>query len=302
MIDVSIVLVNYFCSKYCADVINSIREKTYNLNYEIIVVDNSQNEDEFSKLEEINDIILIDAKENLGYGKGNNLGASYSKGKYLFFLNTDTLLVNNAIFELFSFMEKNPNVGIDGPNLFTRDLGANTSYEKKCKTIKSDASITGSLGKKLSRNYFHNYTNKPLQIKGYVSGAALFIRKNLFDSIGGFSKEIFMYAEESLLCYIAQKKFNVLIYNVPSAKVIHFEGASFTNATTNRVKMFIDGNYVYYKNAFGDKIAFKFLKRKIKYLNHKIVFDKLFKHKCGVKNIELERDMYKEKLLEVSKQ
>lgn len=297
MIDVSIVLVNYFCSKYCVDVINSIREITHNLNYEIIVVDNSQNEDEFSKLEEINDITLIDAKENLGYGKGNNLGVSYSKGKYLFFLNTDILLINNAIFELFSFMENNPNVGIVGPNLFTRELGANTSYEKKCKSIKSDASIIGALGKRLSKNYFHNYTNKPLQIKGYVSGAALFIRKNLFDSIGGFSKEIFMYAEESLLCYIAQKKFNVLIYNVPSAKVIHFEGASFTNHSLSRVKMFIDGNYIYYKIAFGDKIAIKYLKRKICYLN----FKKFFKRKDNIKSLDLELNMYKEKLLEVNK-
>lgn len=276
-IDVSIILVNYFTASLCKDVIQSIYEKTSGLNYEIIIVDNSNDEYEFSKLEKIEqEVLLIKAESNLGFGQGNNLGANYAQGKYLLFLNTDTLLINNCIYELLTFLEHESLVDIVGPNIYNRNMLPNASYEYLEKNLKTETNIFYFLFKKINRNYYFNKTKKPLRIKGYISGACLMIRKNTFDQLNGFSKEIFMYAEETLLCFEAIKKINSLIYNVPSAKIIHFEGSSFNNNSIVKDVAFVKGNFTYFRLAFGEKKAYKFIKRSIKVLKFKI-FISLFR-------------------------
>ncbi|MBR4770370.1 MAG: oligosaccharide repeat unit polymerase, partial [Clostridia bacterium] len=115
-VDVSVVFVNYFTCDLTCQAIASVRERSRGFTYEIIVVDNSCDEAEFARLtERLQGLAtVIDAKGNLGFGRANNLAATKAKGKYLFFLNTDTLLLNNAIFELYAFLEQNPRAGVAG--------------------------------------------------------------------------------------------------------------------------------------------------------------------------------------------
>lgn len=231
--DVSIIFVNYKTSSLVHDAIHSVKEHSSDFSYEIIVVDNSESEEEFNKLNDLesDDVHLIDAKSNLGFGKANNLGSKIAQGNYLFFLNTDTLLMNNAIYELKKFLDEHDDVGIVGSNLYTKDGKPNSSYYLLEKNIKNENKVSEfhtKIKKILSRKRpDFNYSEKPLKINGYVVGAALMIRKSLFDTLGGFDKDIFMYAEESLLCYrsIHEKEFK--IYNVPSSKIVHFEGGEF---------------------------------------------------------------------------
>lgn len=260
--DVSIILVNYKTADLTHDAVNSIFEKTKNASFEVIIVDNSNDSSEFNKFLDLKDkVTLIDAKGNLGFGRGNNLGAKHASGKYLLFLNTDTILLNDAISILFNEANKQ-GASIVGPNIFTKDLSPNISYEKKPKTIFRDTSIVSTIFKRLSRNYYFNNKNKNLFISGYISGACLMIDGNVFRNLGGFNNDIFMYAEESLLCFEAYSKLNSKIMNVPTAKIIHLEGQS-SNSNLARMERFIDGNYLYYVHAFGTKKALKYLKRSI---------------------------------------
>lgn len=263
---VSIIFVNYKTAQMTADAINSVKEKTKDVTYEIIVVDNSCDETEFNKLTQcINDtnIKIIDAKENLGFGKANNLGVSYASGEYLFFLNTDTLLINDAISILAKYLDEHSNVGIVGGNLYKKDLKPNHSYFLKRKDIKNDRkaeSLYLSVRNVfLKRRIDFNYSNKPRQIYGYVCGAELLIRKEIFNSLDGFDRDIFMYAEESLLCYRVIHELKLKIYNVPNAKIIHFEGASEVGFSLKKAKTFIDGNYIYYLKAFDKNKAIEYL-------------------------------------------
>ena len=75
----------------------------------------------------------------------------------------------------------------------------------------------------------------------------MMIRKQVFEREGGFDKDIFMYAEETLLSYKVIHETNMKIYNVPYAKIIHLEGASYNEKSLNRIKMMVDGNWVYLK-------------------------------------------------------
>ena len=268
-IDVSIIFVNYKTAYLVKDVIASIKEKSQGFSYELIVVDNSHDETEYQKLLDNKDTTIIDAKGNLGFGKANNLGAKIAKGKYLYFLNTDTLLMNNAIYELKKFLDEHNDVSIVGSNLYTKEGKPNHSFvpfEKNIRNEKKLNSIRVMLKKRvLHRRIDFNFISSPLEIKGYVCGASLMMRKEDFDKLGGFDKDIFMYAEESLLCYRTINELNKKIYNIPSSQIIHFEGGSFKKKVSyNHVKTMMDGNVIYYQKAFGNNAAIQYLKDMIK--------------------------------------
>ncbi len=265
-IDVSIIFVNYKTSHLLRDVINSIKEKSSSFTYEIIIVDNSCDDDERAKLQEFKDVAtIIDAKDNLGFGRANNLGVASSRGRYVYFLNTDTLLMNNAIYELVSFLDKNPDVGIVGSNLYKKDGSPNNScvpFELDLKGERVMNSLWTSLvHKAIRRKIDFNYKDHPVEIRGYVCGASLMMRREDFDSLGGFDKDIFMYAEETLLCYRLIHELGKKIYNVPSSKIIHFEGESFAKKVSyQRVKACVEGNVVYHTKAFGASSAVSYLR------------------------------------------
>ena len=128
--DVSVIMVNYNTLELTKNTINSVMEKTKDLNYEIILIDNASTDGsvEFFEKEYKDKIIFIKNNENLGFGKANNKGIEIAKGKYVFLLNSDTLLINNAIKILFDFMEKNKNCGVCGGNLFDIDLKPTHSF------------------------------------------------------------------------------------------------------------------------------------------------------------------------------
>lgn len=307
-IDVSIIFVNYKTAKLVEDVIESIALKSSGFSYEIIIVDNSNDEEEWEKISKLENsyIKIIDAKSNLGFGKANNLGSTIAKGKYLFFLNTDTLLLNNAIYELKIFLDVHSDVGIVGSNLFTADNKPNHSYILKVKDLKNEhmnlSFFQGVISKLKRKRDDFNYTDKPLEIYGYVCGAALMIRKDAFEYLNGFDKDIFMYAEEALLCYQLIQKLNLKIFNIPSSKIIHFEGGSQNDfPSKKKIEMRINGNYIYFLKAFGEKKAMRFLKinyiasSKMKFF-YSVFYNKEKKNYYG--NL---KNQYKNKLLNIKK-
>ena len=94
--DVSIIIVNYNTKNLTLQCIDSIYEKTNDVSFEIIVVDNNSTEGSQELVSHDKRIVFVEAGENLGFGKANNLGLRQAQGKYIFFLNSDTLLLNNA--------------------------------------------------------------------------------------------------------------------------------------------------------------------------------------------------------------
>ncbi|MGL5000441.1 MAG: glycosyltransferase family 2 protein [Cetobacterium sp.] len=254
----SIIIVNYNTLNLTRNTINSILEKTENLNYEIILVDNDSKDGskEFfkNKYENRNKIKFIESGSNLGFGKANNLGLRYSAGKYVFFLNSDTLLIDNSIKILFDFMEKNSEVGVCGANLYDENMNPVHSYDTKIPGIFYDL-------KAFSKNIYSKITNKRLDFNysekiievGYITGADMFVRKKVLDEVGGFDPDFFMYYEESELTYRI-KKSGYKIVNIPQAKIIHLEGKSFEFKET-RFRMSTESKYKYFNKIHGKKGA-----------------------------------------------
>ena len=310
MINVSIIFVNYKGHELTYNAIKSVVEKSSGFSYEIIVVDNSESQEEIKALEdslkEFKDLVkIVDSKANLGFGKANNLGVSKSRGQYVYFLNTDTILLNNAVYELFNFISTHENVGVVGSNLYTKDNLPNHSFIKPVKCLKEEKktnSLMFSLRCKFNKKRVDfNYTDEPLKLDGYVCGASLMMSREDFDKLGGFDKDIFMYAEECLLCFKLTNELHKDIYNVPSSKIIHLEGGSMAGQDENRLRRMIDGNFVYYSKAFGKDEALKYLKYFYKIYKKKAFFASLLLRKAKKAHFTMCASVYNEKYLKESK-
>lgn len=252
--DVSVIIVNYNTLELTKNTINSVIEKTKGISYEIILVDNASTDGsiEFFEKEFKDKVIFIKNTENLGFGKANNRGIEIAKGKYVFLLNSDTLLINNAIKILFNYMEKNNNCGVCGGNLFDINLKPTHSFLKKLPSLIFEVDYQLNFFSKFTRKISSkradfNYSNFEKEV-GYITGADMMIRKEVLSEIGIFDTDFFMYSEESELTYrIKQRGYKII--SVPTAKIIHLEGKS-TTFKEKKYHMFLESKYKYfYKTA-----------------------------------------------------
>ena len=104
--DVSIIIITYNTLRMTSDCLESIFEKTQDIKYEVILVDNASTDGSKEFFEKDSRIRYIYLKDNIGFGKANNAGYLHAKGKYVFLLNSDTILINNAVKEFFAFAER----------------------------------------------------------------------------------------------------------------------------------------------------------------------------------------------------
>ena len=96
--DVSIIIVNYNTCELTRNCLKSVFEQTKNIDFEVIVSDNGSKDGSVEMIKkEFPYVILIENNANLGFGAANNRGLKIAKGKYIFYLNCDTILLNNAV-------------------------------------------------------------------------------------------------------------------------------------------------------------------------------------------------------------
>lgn len=272
--DVSIIIVNYKTPELVIDCVKSIKEKTLDLAYEIVVVDNASGDHSLPMIKESlkDEIILIESETNLGFGKANNLGVKSASGKYVFLLNSDTLLINNAIKVLYDYLEEHKNVGVAGGNLYTLQERPTASHCVKfddIASVKADARWT-AIVKRIFRNRYvdrcysaeqkeqfyykenFNFTGE-VQKVAYIFGTDMMLSRQLYNELGGFDPDFFMYAEEEELSWrITQKGYEIV--NVPEAKIIHYDGASVKrddSFSARQYKMRMNGTFLYYLKRFG---------------------------------------------------
>lgn len=240
--DVSIILVNYNTKELTINSIKSILEKTKEIEYEIIVVDNNSQDDSIETIEhKFSKIKIIKNLTNAGFGTANNIAIKQARGKYILCLNTDTLLINNAIKEMFDFMEANQCVGVCGGNLYDIDMKPTMSYSN-FPNFWNCLSISWLL-KKIFPILRNHKEIKIIKEVDFITGADIFFRKSVLDEVGLFDEQFFMYSEEVDLCKrIKNAGYNIKI--IPNAKIIHLEGKSNKNFWNN-TKMRVKSKYLY---------------------------------------------------------
>lgn len=228
-IDVSIIIVNYNTKELTRNCLNSIYEQTKDINFEIIVSDNGSTDGSVEMIKTVfPQVILIENNVNLGFGAANNRGLKFAKGKYIFYLNSDTLLLNNAVKKFFDYWEKsNEKLGALGCVLFNKDLKEVTSSANFPTYIREFVLLIKlfleSVG--IKKIYYKLRNKSPIQKRGlvdFVCGADLFLLNN---ESALFDERFFMYFEESDLQYrLNRQGFIAKIIETP--RIIHLCGGS----------------------------------------------------------------------------
>lgn len=255
MIDVSIIIVNYNTCKVTQDCIESIFKYTENINYEIILVDNNSKDESYSIFSKDNRITYLYQETNWGFGIANNIGYKYAKGKYLFLLNSDTLLRSNAIKEFYDYMEDaSHKIVFSGTILKDIDNNVIHSYDNFPNLLKGLKwySILGGFINRIS-----SPSNNQTTINGkvdYVTGADIFIRKNVIEKYGLFDPDFFMYFEETELQYRYSKLgYESHIFSKP--QIIHLENysmnQSYNNNNLRKLSISLRSYFLYIKKCKG---------------------------------------------------
>lgn len=253
--DISVIIVNYNTPQLTLQCVESIYKHTDNVSFEIIVVDNCSADNSVELLSSNKKIKLIRSAHNLGFGKANNLGYKYAKGKYIFLLNSDTLLLNNALKEFYDSMENLPQeVACIGCRLLDQE-GNITKSIGKWKELSVGENLAGAIlaylpfvrrkRDNLARdNYNLLNNNEPFVKVDVIIGADMFIRRSVIEKLGLFDPRFFMYTEESDL----QRTYHENGYIcgiVQGPRIIHLEGKSAPSA--KRKFMHTAAKFTYFK-------------------------------------------------------
>jgi len=228
-IEVSIICVNWNSVDYLMECLPTIYEFTRNVKFEVIIVDNASPDGKAELLKErFPEISLIKSSKNLGFAGANNLGFLHSSGKYILFLNPDTKLINPAIEIMLRQMLTLPDAGIVGCKLLNGDLSVQTSCIMRFPRILNQFVQAEYLRLKFPRLWGIGplFSDEPAPAPAEaISGACMLVRRKVFEGIGMFSEDYFMYAEDLDLCYKAIHA-GFRNYYVGEATIIHYAGKS----------------------------------------------------------------------------
>jgi GT2 family glycosyltransferase len=251
-VSLSIIIVNYNVEELLIKCIESI----YNFhkgNFEIILVDNNSTDNSTASVQDkFPQVIVIANKSNAGFPKANNQGIAIAKGDFILLLNPDTEITDNSIEKLIAYYNSKQELLILVPKLLNSDLSLQQSVQPFI-TVGEIVSETFFLHKwyKRSKSYFINFKDAIQEVEA-VSGAAILIKKEVINKIGGLDEDLF-WTEDMEFCYRAHLNGIKRIY-YPNTSIIHHVGQSgnknmnvmLSNQVLTKIKYF-EKNHSYWE-------------------------------------------------------
>ncbi len=284
--DLSIILLNWNTRDLLAQSLRSLQLPQEGITFEVVVVDNASSDGSRDMIRaDFPDVKLHANPRNIGFGAGNNTGIPLTTGRYILFLNTDTVVEEHALAKIVQYADANPDIGILGAKLLNED----GSLQYSCRRYPN--LLTGffrntPLGRLMPQNRFasdylmKSFDHETPRDVDWVSGAALMMRRTLYDQIGAFDDDYFMYCEDVDLCWRAnhaslssiasvkdlapRKSVNVFtvgqeeekpqgtwrVTYFPDARIYHYIGKSSDKAPTRMTYEFHRSQYLFYKKHY----------------------------------------------------
>ena len=259
----SVIILNYNVKYFVDACLQSVEKAVAGKDAEIIVADNHSTDGSKEYLQaRYPDVKFLWFKRNYGFAKAYNKAVAEAQGDYLLILNPDTLVPENILDEFEKFAVQHPDFGIIGGKMIDGTGHFLPESKRGVPTPLVAFSKLTKLYKILNFKPFNNYYagNLPENKAGKVSvltGALMFIKKEVYEYIGGFDEQYFMYGEDIDLSYTLLKS-GKQNYYLPTAKIIHFKGES-SGKDAAYYKHFLDTTFQFYRKHFRSFLPQEFL-------------------------------------------
>jgi len=228
--DVAVIIIGRNARDYVKQSLESLQAAEWrNYSYELIYVDNGSTDGTAEMLREFPDVRTIFNEQNLGFCKAGNQAVAISRSRYYFFINDDTIVLNEAVARLIDLLDTTDDAGVAGSRLFYADMSEQWSGRR------FPTPLNGILGRRsLLTRLFPNarpvrrYLFKD-QISGedpfvvdWVSAAAMMVRREAFHRVGGLAEDYYYFHEAVFSARAARAGWKTYLH--PQSKIIHYEG------------------------------------------------------------------------------
>lgn len=238
-VDLSIIIVSFNTRDLTIECIRSVVRTIKKSSYEIIVVDNNSEDDSVKKIKSLklkvqNDsskLKIVENTENVGFSAANNIGVKEARGRYVLFLNSDTVVYENTIDGMGEFMDKNKDAG--AATCFVRlpngklDDAAHRGFPTPWRALSHFSNLSKLFRRaQLFAGYSlgHLDLNKTHEIDA-LAGAFMLVRRGAGEQVGWWDEDFFWYGDDIDFCYRLKEK-QWKIYFVPQFEILHYKGAS----------------------------------------------------------------------------
>ncbi|MBN1456799.1 MAG: glycosyltransferase family 2 protein [Sedimentisphaerales bacterium] len=249
--DVSVIITNYNTRQLLIQCLESVYSSTNDLEIQVIVVDNASSDDSVEYvLKNFPKVRLIENNKNMGFAAANNQGIEIASGRFILFLNSDTIVHEGAISAMVEELSKTEKTGACGCRLLNKD-GSLQQSVKSFPTFgammhrHTIAKFLGVFGHTRRRYKMPHFAYDEISSIDQVIGAVLMIKADLLKKIGVMDENLTFYFEETDLCYrIKQAGYEV--YFVPTGKITHLGGGSSTFEGAHKFRALYFKSLLYY--------------------------------------------------------
>ncbi len=236
--DITIIIVNWNTSDLLRDCLGSVYKTVRDITFEVVVVDNASQDGSVAMVrEEFPGVDIIENSENRGFSAANNQALRVMRGRYALLLNTDAVLTEGAVHELFVFMESHAEAAMAGGQLLNKD-GSRQNSIANFPTIFNLLMNTPILEYLFPERYpSKRYEHKvPLAVESVI-GACMLVRRDAMDDVGMLDEGYFFFFEETDWAF-RMNEAGWMVYHVPSALIYHLQGRSIGRNVRSRMAFY----------------------------------------------------------------
>ncbi|MEN9282196.1 MAG: hypothetical protein RL594_1131 [Bacteroidota bacterium] len=261
-IDLSVIIVNYNVKDYLLQCLRSLQEASSSVRIQTIVVDNNSSDGSVEDLApSFPEVEWIPLPENVGFGRANNIGLDRSTGRYVLFLNPDTIVGSDTLAHMVAYLDRHLDVGMAGCKVLNPDgsfqvacrRGMPTPWASFCKLFGLQA-LFPSVRLFSGYNLMYRSIDETYPVDALI-GAFMMGRTELVRTLGGFDPAFFMYGEDIDLCYRVKVAGSDVHY-VHSTSIIHYKGESTKRSSLNEVRVFYEAMEIFARKHFGGSRIF----------------------------------------------
>lgn len=250
MSELSVIIVTYNSGQVLRACLESLIHQP--IDAEILIVDNGSHDDTLAIVADYPQVRLLSGHGNVGFAQGNNLGFATASGRYFLMLNPDTEVFPSTLQALVEFADSHPQAGMVAPHLVNPDgsLQHNTfRFPNYAQAFYGFFERLVTLDDPRNGRYLPQDYARPRQTE-HILGAALLLRREVWQELGGMDARFALYFEETDWCYRVHKAGWQLWYT-PSATIMHIGGHSTSKQPERATMLFYNSQAYYYRKNYG---------------------------------------------------